>query len=325
MRRSSSTCASALLGLALLLVPRLAAAQACCASPSGFAPTRLQPNEDALVGLVASASAVTGSWGADRSFRAPSEGSREVDLSQRLVIGWAPWSRAELSLSLPLVETIRQAGGASDVGGGLGDVRVGSRWTLSQLGTTKGVPRIQVLSSLVLPTGVAADAAHRPLATDATGVGVVQWENGLALEQAFGPVFVSLSGTIALRGARDVRGVSTRLGPLFATFAAVGWSLGRGVSVGATVGYEASLAAAQEGESVDGSATARSTVGVSAAFPLGRGLRLTLGASWTPHVEGLGQNEPTAFGGTMGVVWAWGRPSSCPMHPTTPDCGCPPH
>lgn len=74
---------------------------------------------------------------------------------------------------------------------------------------------------------------------------------------------------------------------------------------------------------VPDSETAKTTLGVSGALPIARGVRATVGVAWNPHVGGLGKNELAAFTATAGLIYAWGAPSSCPMHPTTPDCGCP--
>lgn len=320
-RRSFWTCASFV--VALLAGERVAHAQACCASPSGFAPARLRPGEHALVGFVASAGFVSGSFGRDRSFATPSNGTREVDLGQRLFVAWAPWERAELSVTMPFVETYRAAGTETNVGGGLGDARVASRWALVKIGADRIVPGVHVLSGLTLPTGTPGDAAKRPLATDASGAGAFQLDYGLALEQAYGRVLVNLTGTVGWRGARDVRGTSTQLGLLFSGFVAVSYSFSNQLSLAASASYEASLAARSGGVDVPDSETAKTTFGISGAIPVARGVRATASVAWNPHISGLGKNELAAFTATAGLVFAWGAPSSCPMHPTTPDCGCP--
>jgi hypothetical protein len=325
MRPSPSTFAERLLGfvlvaLALALGERDAAAQACCATPSAFAPARLRQGETAIVGLVVGAAGVTGSFGADRTFA--STGSREVDLSQRVFLGWMPFPRLETSFVVPFVQTVRSAGAVTEGSGGVGDAKLGVRVHLIDVGSDRITPGVHLLGGVTLPTGVPADAAHLPLATDATGTGALQFENGVALEQSFGRFLVNLTGTFALRSARDVRGVREQLGPLFSGFAAASYTFPNALSFALSFAYEASLDARSNGVDVPDSATAKTTLGLAAAMPVARGLRLTAGLSWTPHVSGLGKNELATLGGSLGVVWAWGGPRACPMHPGAASCDC---
>ncbi|CAN5696401.1 hypothetical protein BH09MYX1_BH09MYX1_11540 [soil metagenome] len=297
-------------------------AQACCATPSAFAPARLRIGENALVGLVASGAYVTGSFGSDRSFRLPGNGSREIDLGQRLFVAWAPWTNSQLSLTLPFVETVRAAGTTKEASGGFGDARLASRWTIIRVGEDKIAPGVQVLSGVVLPTGVPADSAHLPLATDATGVGAFQLENGLALEQSFGRWLVNITGTFAWRGARSIGSASAQLGILWSGFVALSYTFPSALSIAASAAYEASGNAKVNGVAVDDSATAKSTLGLAASMPLARGVRLIAGLSWNPHVPELGKNELATFGGSIGIVYAWGAPRACPMHPGAASCDC---
>ena len=307
--------------LGLALAPRVAHAQACCATPSAFAPARLRTGEKALVGLVLGGSGVTGSFGADRSFATTS--STEVDLSQRLFLGWAPWTRGELSLTLPFVETIRRSGGTSEASGGVSDARLTSRIHLIDAGQDRVVPGIQILTGLTLPTGVPADRARLPLATDATGTGAFQLDGGVALEQTFGRFLVNLTGTVAWRAARSAGRSTTQLGPLFSVFGAASYTFPNALSLAVSLAYEASLDSRVDGVEQSDSGTAKTTIGVAGSLPIARGVRLTAGLSWTPHVTGLGKNELATFGGSLGIVYAWGGPRSCPMHPGQSSCGCP--
>ncbi len=330
MRRSRSTFAELAAPLLVALAgsfagERVAAAQACCATPSAFAPARLRQGENAIVGFSVGASGVTGSFGADRSFAASGPGSREVDLSQRLFLGWMPVPRLELSFVVPFVETVRSAGALGEVSGGIGDAKLASRVHLIDVGTDAIVPGVHLLSGVTLPTGVAADRAHLPLATDATGTGSFQLENGLALEQSFGRFLVNLTGTVAWRSVRDVRGTSAQQGALFGGFFAASYTLPNALSFALSLAYEASLEAKANGVEVPDSATAKTTVSLAAAMPVARGLRVTAGLSWTPHVDGLGKNELATVGGSIGIVWGWWpsqAPRACPMHPGAASCNC---
>ena len=307
---------------ALVALERDAAAQACCATPSAFAPARLRTGENAIVGFVGSAAVVTGSFGRDRSFAVPSTGSREVDLVGRLFAAWAPWPRTEVSFTVPFVETSRRANGLSEASVGVGDPRLASRFTLVRVGEDRIVPGVQLLTALTLPAGVAADAARKPLATDATGTGAFQFENGIALEQSFGRFLFNFTGTVAWRSVRTIAGTTSQLGPLVSAFTALSYTFPNGLSLAASIAYEASFDARQNGVAVADSATAKTTLGIAAAMPLARGVRLVAGSFWTPHVSELGKNELATFGGSLGLVYAWGGPRACPMHPGAATCDC---
>lgn len=322
-RRSRSTFADAtLVVLALLAMERGAAAQACCATPSAFAPARLRTGETAIVGFVGSAAVVTGSFGRDRSFALPSPGSREIDLVGRLFSAWAPWPRTELSFTVPFVETSRRAGELSEASAGIGDPRLASRFTLVRVGEDKIVPGVQLLTALTLPVGVAADGARKPLATDATGTGAFQFENGIALEQSFGRFLFNFTGSIAWRSVRTIAGATSQLGPLVSAFTALSYTFPSSLSFAVSAAYEASFDARQNGAAAADSSTAKTTLGVAAAMPVARGVRILAGLSWTPHVSELGKNELATFGGSLGIVYAWGGPRACPMHPGAASCDC---
>lgn len=329
-RRSRSTfaeCAAvAVFALAPLSVERDAAAQACCATPTAFAPARLRTGENAIVGFVGSAAIVTGSFGRDRSFALPSPGSREIDLVERLFAAWAPWPRIEVSFTVPFVETSRRAGGIGEASAGIGDPRLATRFTLVRVGEDKIVPGVQLLTALTLPAGVPADGATKPLATDATGTGAFQFDNGIALEQSFGRFLFHFTGAIAWRSVRTIGGASSQLGPLASAFTALSYTFPNALSLAASLAYEASFDARQNGVAVSDSATAKTTVGFAASMPIARGVRLVAGLAWNPHVSELGKNELATFGGSLGLVYAWGEggrgPRACPMHPGAASCDC---
>ena len=181
---------------------------------------------------------------------------------------------------------------------------------------------VQLLTALTLPAGVAADGARKPLATDATGTGAFQFENGIALEQSFGRFLFNFTGTIAWRSVRTIAGTTSQLGPLVSAFTALSYTFPNALSLAASLAYEASFDARQGGVAVADSATAKTTVGLAAAMPLARGVRIVAGFSWTPHLPELGKNELATFGGSLGLVYAWGGPRACPMHPGAATCDC---
>jgi len=321
-RRFFSTCISA--ALVLLAAEGAAWAQACCASPTAFAPARLRVGEDALVGFTANASWVTGSFDRTRSYTSLGPGSREVDLGQRLFVAAAPWKYTELAFTIPLAETYRASNGRKETGGGLGDLRLASRWTVVAPGTDKVVPGIAVLSALTLPSGTPTEATHTPLATASTSPGVWQIDTGLALEQPFGRFLVNLTGTVGWRAPRAMQGMHSQLGPAFSLFVGASYTFKSMLSLGVSASYDASLDARVSGVDAPDSATAKTTLALSGALPVGKGVRLLASTTWVPNVDYLGKNDTASVGVSLGVVYAWGGPRSCPMHPGVTDCGCPP-
>ena len=306
-----STCISA--ALLVLAAEGAAWAQACCASPTAFAPARLRPGEDALVGLVADTSWVTGSFDRSRSYTSLAPGSREVGLGQRLFVAVAPWERAELAFTIPLVETYRASNGRKETGGGVGDLRLASRWMVLAPGTDKVVPGITILSALTLPSGTPPEATHTPLATASTSAGVWQIDTGVALEQPFGHFLVNVTGTVGWRAPRMVQGTPSQLGPTFSLFVGGSYTFASALSLGASASYDASRDARINGIDAPDSATAKTTLALSLALPVGSQVRLLASTTWVPIVPAFSKNETASVGLSLGAVYAWGGPRSCPM------------
>ena len=112
--------------------------------------------------------------------------------------------RGQLALDVPLIQTRRAVPGYVEFGGGVGDVNLGARYDFTLAGGSRVVPGIAALLGVTLPTGRAADAAHNPLATDATGIGAFQGTIGIALEQTFGPVYLGVNGILSVRSPHSV-------------------------------------------------------------------------------------------------------------------------
>lgn len=310
-RRFLSTCISA--ALVVLAAEGSARAQACCASPTAFAPARLRPGEDALVGVLANASWITGSFDRSRSYASLGPGSREVDLGQRLFVAAAPWKYAEIAFTIPLVGTYRASNGLKETGGGLGDLRLASRWTVVAPGTDKVVPGIALLSAVTLPSGTPTEATHTPLATASTSPGVWQIDSGVALEQPFGRFLLNLTGTVGWRAPRTLQGQSSQLGPAFSLFVGASYTFRSALSLGLSASYDASLDARVGGTEVPDSATAKTTLALSGALPVGNAVRLLASTMWVPNVSYFGKNETASVGVSLGLVYAWGGAHSCPM------------
>jgi hypothetical protein len=95
-----------------------------------------------------------------------------------------------------MIVTRREVDGSSEMGGGLGDVTFSARWDIVH---PRRLPGVAALAGVTLPTGTPPDLATHMLATDVTGLGVVQASGGLALEHFAGPWLFNASSMITVR------------------------------------------------------------------------------------------------------------------------------
>jgi hypothetical protein len=275
--------------VACLLAPRAAWAQACCAAAGAVTPARLGLHEDALIGLRVRAAEVLGSYAPDGSYTAQPAHTSEVDFEQDLLAAVRLLERGQLSLMVPLVETYRRVPGVWAGGGGVGDVNLGARYDLVLAGQARILPGIALLAGLTLPTGKSASDATATLATDATGVGTVQGNGGLALEQVWGKWLVNLTGLVAARAPQSSQGVRETLAPQLTVMAAGAYTFDAPLTAGLCASY-----------AVEGDATID---GASDPDSARRGLTLSAIGFWsateTVHVQGsLFLSPPVSQAGT---------------------------
>ncbi len=199
-------------GIAASLAPARAWAQACCAGGIAVTPGRLLPHESALVGAQLKAGFLPGSYDTGGHFVPSASGTTEYDFEEDLIgsIRFAP--RGQLSLFVPLVETRRATPqDGAFFGGGLGDVNASVRYDFIGAGEHDVIPGVALLAGVTRPTGTPPDAATPPLAVDATGVGALQGNMALALEQTYGPWLVDATGIVAGRGSRKGETLGTQV------------------------------------------------------------------------------------------------------------------
>lgn len=293
----------ALLALAMTALASSAQAQACCAGAGVFAPARLKLGEDALVSLGARGHAVLGSLDAHGHALSAPPGTRELDLQQDLVGVVRVLGSLQLGLDLPLVQTHRAVPGVGEWGGGVGDVGFTARLELVAPNTHAVLPGIALLGGATLPTGTAPDAAHHPLATDATGLGAAQATAGVDLERAFGRLIVDGSFGLTQRFERQVGLVRERLGLQETGFLGVG-VVPRGELAFVLFGSVAHEEdAAFDGARLPDSGRLLSTVGLSAGIPFHAGWRLQARAY--EDLPLLGQNQLSGPGLSAAVIHAW--------------------
>jgi len=312
MRRRSSKFASVALSalalaLAVTIVPRRAAAQACCAGSGAVTPGRLAMHEDALVGLQARAAHVYGSFDSGGHYSTPPPGSSEQDFEQDVIgaLRLPVVDRAQIALLVPLIETRRTARGVAEVGGGLGDVNFSARYDFLYAGQNRYVPGIAALAGVTFPTGRPPESATQAQATDATGVGAFQGNLGVAVEQLFGAWLVTAYGLVAKRTPRTAQGIRTELGTQWTALVAVAYSLPRDYAVAAFASYTGEGDAEVQGIDAAGTARRIPVLGISGVVPLTEHLRLQGALSGNPPIPSLGKNQPATLGVAVTGLYAW--------------------
>lgn len=305
--RSRAAAASAALVALLALAPASARAQACCAGSGAVTPGRLALHEDALVGLQLRAAHVFGSFDARARYASSSPGASEQDLEEDLIgsvrLPFAP--RAQLAALVPFVQTRRKAGGASDFGGGLGDVNLSARYDFLYAGQARYIPGVAVLAGLTCPTGRSPESGSLPLAADATGTGAFQVNVGLAVEQTFGRWLVTAYGIIAKRTTRDIQGFESTLGTQWTALLAVAYTFPGDYAAALSASYTGEGNAAIDGTEVPDSSRRVPVVGLFGVVPFSDYFRLQGGPSLNPPVDQLGKNQIATVAITATAVYAW--------------------
>lgn len=290
-----------------LSAPETAWGQACCAGAGAVTPGRLALHEDALVGLQLRAAHVFGSFDARARYVPSSAGVSEQNFGQDLMasvrLPFAP--RLQLTGLVPFVETRRAAGGASDFGGGLGDVNLSARYDFFQAGRARYVPGIALLAGVTFPTGTSPESASPPLAVDATGTGAFQGNVGLAVEQTFGPWLVTAYGLVAKRATRTIHETTSSLGAQWTALLAVAYTLRGDYAVAVSASYTVEGEAELDAVSVPGSSRRIPTVGLFGVVPFSDSFRLQGGPSITPPLDHLGKNQVATAALAVTAVYAW--------------------
>jgi hypothetical protein len=300
---SRSTSASAAL-LAVLLHAGTAAAQACCAGSGAVTPARLGLHEDFLVGLQLKGANHVGSHDTDGTFVPIPSGAAEVGFEQNLFTAVRVLERGQLGALVPFVQTHRRTSGLSEWGGGIGDVNLAARYDFTLARESRYVPGIGLLAGATLPTGRSAESAENTLATDATGIGAVQGNGGVALEQSFGPWMVGLSGLAALRAPRTVGRTRLVLAPQLTALASVGYAFSSGATAAAFASYAVEGDSTADGVTVPDSARRVTSISVAGAYPITDQLRMVATLFANPPLSSFGRNQPVTVGGTLSVIWA---------------------
>jgi hypothetical protein len=299
---------------ACLLRPSNARAQACCAGGSAVTPARLGLHEDVLVGLQVKVAAVPGAFDDMTGQYAPGgPGTSELDLEQDLVAAVRVFRRGQLALDVPLIETRRTVPGYAELGGGVGDVNLGARYDFTLAGGSWVVPGVAALLGVTFPTGRAADAAHDPLATDATGIGAFQGTLGIALEQTFGPIYLGVNGLLSVRSPHSATTTSAgtsittteALAPQGSVVVAGAYVFGNEAAIGVTVACTAEGNAVIDGSVSLNSGRRQTILSIVGAAPLTDSWRLQGALFVTPPWTGVSFDQAASVGLSLVLLRSW--------------------
>jgi len=300
--------------LALLGWSTRAHAQACCAGGAAITPGRLEPHEEALVGVQLHAASVTGSYDVNGAYHASSPGTPEVDTEEDIFGALRVLGRGQVALLVPIDETYRRtpADGAH-FGGGIGDVNLSGRYDFFLAGQSRTIPGIAALAGITFPTGKSLTgsalaqfgplfgSATQPLAVDATGIGAFQFNLALALEQTFGPWLVNTTAIVAKRTPAGGETLGTQV-----TFLAAGaYTFPNDAAVALSASYAFEGDGTIGGADVPGSGKSVTVVTASGLWPLADTWRLLGGVFADPPIDGLGNNQPAQVGVTFTAIRSW--------------------
>lgn len=304
----SSTFRDVALAAALVAASTFAAtsarAQACCAGTGALTPGRLAGHEAGLVGLQARAGSVYGGFDSAGTFTGSPAGTTEHGFEEALFGATRFARRGQVAVFAPLVQTRRATPTSGpELGGGLGDVNASARWDFVSAGERRPLPGVGLLAGVTLPTGKPPEASTRTLATNATGVGALQGNAGVAVEQTYGHFLVNVTGVVALRAPRTARGIRTALGPQITVLAGTAYSFDNDAAIGVLASFTVETPASVDGVTVPGSGRRLFRLSGAGTYPLDDRWRLQA----TPFVDlpFFGQNQPSQAGLSFGVIRSW--------------------
>lgn len=249
--------------------------------------------------LVTQTTFVTGSFDADRRFISP-KGAVEVGLQQDVAGALRLGPHLQLWFSMPFVETYRKVTSLSEIGGGLGDLRLGSRFEFTQ--SSEKLPGLALSTSIVVPSGVAPESAKKPLATDATGTGALALSAAFSVEKTLGGFVMSATGTVTWRETRYLPSLREQRGVEIGAFGAAGWSFASGVVLMGTLAYNAELSASLNGARVPGTGRAATRLGLSGGYAITADWRVWGSFAGDLPIRWLGQGQPVNVGLQLAIL-----------------------
>ena len=290
---------------ALVLVPRVARAQSCCAGAGLVIPARLRLHEDYAVGLQTRGRAIVGSFDATGDYHGSSSGN--VDGEQDVLAAMRFLDKGQAAVLIPFMATRRSVPGLAEWGAGIGDVALMARYDFTIAGQHPRFPGVAVLLGLLLPTGRAADDARNTLATDATGTGTWEGSIGLGLEQSWRHLFAAFEGWIGQRSPRAAEGVRQSFEPRFTALLLGGYVFDNELSLGlfVTANWQGASHDRSSDQVIQGSETSLVSGGGALVVPITDAWRAQGTAYLNAPFTNFGRNELSGVGASLSVLRVW--------------------
>jgi hypothetical protein len=286
---------------ALLLRPRLAHAQACCAGASGLTPGWLTHHERALVGAQVRASETHGTYPTSGTFYARNPG-RDARIETSLFGSYRVLPRAQLSLFAPLVSTRRRAGAIVEGRVAPGDTTLIGRYDLIRAGES-WIPGIALLAGSQIPTGIPSDRGGGRLSADVTGTGAWELNGGASVEQLSGHLVLHATVLAGYRFPREVFQTPQHLGLRALYLVAGGYVFDDDVAILGTVSHTSEGDATVAGDDAPGTGWRTTQLALLVIVPITDTLRLRTSAF--TDVPPLGVNRPAMGGTSISFAKTW--------------------
>ncbi len=256
-----------------------------------------------LVGLRASTRTALGNADAEGNLRANPKGTTQWDLRQEAFSTLRASSRGQVGVLVPLVESFRDSATTdAESSVGLGDVEFNARWDFLHASEVPRAAGVALLARAITPTGTAAEAATKPLGSDATGLGAAQFELGVALERAYRAWLFNLLGEIGQRLSRDVSGIETTPGLRWGATLGIGYAWSHRTTTAFVTSIVGEGNSVVDGAQVAHSATRSVDLAFAATHSPNNDWRLRTAFSLQPPIDGLAKNSPLTAGLSLSVV-----------------------
>lgn len=290
------------LAAVLIGAERGAHAAPCCMSATAFGMGRLLIWEDFAVGLRTSLSPTLGAWNPEGEW-APYRDFDELEWRSELwgLVGVA--RRWSVFARVPAVVLERSTSQASDVGGGIGDVSLGGRFEILEIGEYEELPAVAMTLAVTAPTGRAVHEARTPLAVDVTGRGAWVIAAGLSAEYTRLPWFVRLDFglSVPLPTERADLGVDQRLGPSLDVALSGGVEVAHDVVISLVPRVTWEAETVLDGDGVDGSERVDFGVGLAGSWRFDPHWTVQAAVDTGIFVAGLGDNQIGRVMTTLGL------------------------
>ncbi len=294
--------------MAVLLAALPARASVCCMTAGLFGVGRLALWEQAAAGVRATGAETLGTWSADGAWTPSPAGwvDRELRVDSYGLLRLS--ERGQIHVLVPALLNLRGLDDDVVAGGGVGDLELGVRYELVNVGERAPWPAVGVSASVLLPSSVRPEEATARFDADATGRGALGAAGAVSVEQAFGAAFarVDAGGTVYAPFVRVDLREHQSYGPTLAAAASAGYTIASGLLLGATAGMAHDLPLSIGSEAQPASSATSATAGLLASWTFDPHWTLLASASSGLFIDALGQNRPGRITASLGVRYgAW--------------------